>query len=309
MPAPKKRARRPAKARRARTPTTKKSSAKRRITLRSKQPSNRGWKILIGFAIACIFVWLGIWFSASVLSRVFGFVDTTQTIAIQSATDPTSLLVVHLSPEDDRSKVYVIRDLPQINALQTAWDLTTVTRVLTQRVVRFDQANFDTVGHVRQAVKDDAIKQLLVRDWESLRTDFSIWRTVFEHPVQEISFDDDTPIRVAALTYVGQNCPVGVANTTSVAGAAGAFADLLSQQGAIVVRVTNQQQPVEASVILVDSDLRDACSQVASLIKTAMPEQPRIEYADNIFSEHRVGVLVLLNEDLAERMQELTGLN
>ena len=279
---------------------------KKPVRLRSAKPKNRLWGIL--FILTLLL--LGIWFFSSI---IFSFalhwtagVKESQVIALVSSSDQSAPIVIALlDPDDIYSKIILVNPQKNIGTLIEPWEVASTAGVLVNRVIQLNEADFSSDKAVVKTVKSNIVNSLKAGQWQVALQLLPIGKILSQKGVVEVNESFTAATELSVLGRLGDSCPIGIANTTSIAGVASKYADLITNQGGLVVRVTNQDMQIQDTEIILDDQLVAKCTAVAQLIEDALPELAKIEIKSGIYTHHRVGVLVLLGQNAVDKIQQL----
>lgn len=103
------------------------------------------------------------------------------------------------------------------------------------------------------------------------------------------------------------NCSLAVVNTTNANGLAGAMAEILEQNGGRVVRITDQDQFYQQSILSYDTARQNEdhpCQDWVERLPALFISQPQIEDRPALRQKHRADLVIMLGQDLAENLKK-----
>ncbi len=97
------------------------------------------------------------------------------------------------------------------------------------------------------------------------------------------------------------NCPVAVINTTNTKDLAGNVSNIIEENGALVVRVTNNSSKFTTSSLYVGAESAETCQPLTELITGLFPSKIQQIPANKILTDrYRAQLILFLGEDAAE---------
>lgn len=97
------------------------------------------------------------------------------------------------------------------------------------------------------------------------------------------------------------NCPVAVINTTNTKDLAGNISNIIEENGALVVRVTNNSSKFTTSSLYVGVESAETCQPLTDLITGIFPTKiPQIPANKILTDRYRAQLILFLGEDAAE---------
>lgn len=282
---------------------------KKTVKLRSAKPKRKWWKLVILFGLVLIGIWISLTFAVNFLLSWTGDVSQVRVIALTNSLSvdvKKSVLIVLLDPIESESKLALVQLPEQTETVIEPWQVASATGVLVNQVIQLGNVNLSDNRLVKQAIQANILQLLKEKQIRQVWQLFPIWKLLQEKSLQTLDPIENASIELAVLSSLGEACPIGVANTTSTAGIATKYADLVTKQGGLVVRVTNSELATEATTIFIDEQLTSECQAVADLLSQSLPGLVKTEIKSGVYSLDRVGVLVQLGESTVEVLR--TGL-
>jgi len=270
--------------------TKSKRTTKRRVrtTLKTSAPKAWFWRLLFFVAFVGIFVWLALSLGTSLLTQVLSGVEQTTIVSIANASRTNSLVAV-LETDNSQSKVYSLEGI----------DFST-TKLLVQRDLQTRENDLSSQTSLQRSLWLDAISSVSRFDFAEARLLLAVWEVLRKRGLIAMTTAEDLIRAVSPLERLGSSCPIGVANTSAISGAASTFANMLVSQGGLVLRITNYDAEIEKPTVLVDEGLQSECGESAQLIHRSLPNSAILSFSSDLYSTYRVGVLVLLDAATAE---------
>lgn len=105
---------------------------------------------------------------------------------------------------------------------------------------------------------------------------------------------DLQPMELAAAT-----CSIGVSNTTGQSGLGRRMADFLANQGAVIRRITDSEEKLVTTQVLIDQELAAPCRALQTELLRVLPANVPVTQQTGIFQEFRVPLVVLIGSDSA----------
>ena len=121
-------------------------------------------------------------------------------------------------------------------------------------------------------------------------------------PVEQITFDkqytpvDELDILDNVVLY--EDCSVAVVNTSEKIGLASKMSDILEKNGAVVVRVTDQNSPYQLSTLSFYSD-HGSCQSLSKRLQVLFPSKVIKQNHDQLQQEYRADLIIFIGKDLA----------
>lgn len=279
---------------------------KKTVKLRSAKPKKKWWKLIILLGLLLVGIWISLTLAVNFLLSWTGDVAQVRVVALTSSpsTDLTkSILIVLLAPHQSESKLALVQLPEQAQQVNEPWKVASATGVLVNQVIHLGNVNLSNSRVAKQAIQSNILQLLKEKQIRQVWQLLPIWKLLQEKSLQTVDPIEDASIELAVLGSLGEACPIGVANTTSTAGMATKYADLVTKQGGLVVRVTNSELATEATTIFIDEQLTIECQAVADLLSQSLPGLVKTEIKSGVYSLDRVGVLVQLGESTVEELQ------
>lgn len=279
---------------------------KKTVKLRSAKPKKKWWKLIILLGLLLVGIWISLTLAVNFLLSWTGDVAQVRVVALTSSpsTDLTkSILIVLLAPHQSESKLALVQLPEQAQQVNEPWKVASATGVLVNQVIHLGNVNLSNSRVAKQAIQSNILQLLKERQVRQAWQLLPIWKVLQEKNLETVDQTGEASLELAVLGSLGEACPIGVANTTSTAGMATKYADLVTKQGGLVVRVTNSELATEATTIFIDEQLTIECQAVADLLSQSLPGLVKTEIKSGVYSLDRVGVLVQLGESTVEELQ------
>lgn len=279
---------------------------KKTVRLRSAKPKKRWWKLFLVLSLCLVGIWITLTVVVNLLLSWTGDVAQSRVIAFTNSpsTDiKKSILIVLLDSNQLDSKLALVELTEQDLELNDPWQVASVAGVLVNQVIPLGNVNLSNNRLAKQAIQKNILQQLREKQLRQAWQLLPIWKLLQTKNLVLVDQVEEASLELAVLGSMGEACPIGVANTTNTAGIATKYADLVTKQGGLVVRVTNRELATEATTIFIDELLTAECQSVADLLSQSLPGLVNTEVTSGVYSRDRVGILVQLGESTVEQLQ------
>lgn len=130
-----------------------------------------------------------------------------------------------------------------------------------------------------------------------------IWYVLRAERMAELSTVDQVVAvlrkqRLASTTFAPQNCQVAVLNGTDISGLSAGFTDLVEQQGISVVRVGQAEDLADKTIIEIEANMVETCSEVLILLRQFLPVGTQQQISSVAPSIYRAPIVLTLGEDV-----------
>ncbi len=282
---------------------------KHSVRLRSTKPRKRWWSLFLFLALVLIALWVTLSLSINAILRWVPKGFQNQVIAITDspkAGQSGSILIAQLDPEKTYSKLIIVPSSSMAGELRKPWEVAAATGVLVNQIILLENTNFADTHSIKRTIQTNLTNLLKLGKFNEAWQLLPIWQLLQNEGVQIVENPGHAASELVILGRLGETCPIGIANTTSISGVAGKYADLVAKQGGLVVRVTNREVTTDETIIFIDDQLTTECNLVASLLQASLPGEVKVEVISELFSSDRVGVLVQLGSSSAEQLQKIS---
>lgn len=121
-------------------------------------------------------------------------------------------------------------------------------------------------------------------------------------PVEQITFSKHLipidKLNILDNVVLYEDCSVAVVNTTEKIGLALKMSDILEKNGAVVVRVTDQNSPYQLSTLSFNSN-HGSCQSLSERLQVLFPNQVIKQNHDQLQQEYRADLIIFIGKDLA----------
>jgi hypothetical protein len=121
-------------------------------------------------------------------------------------------------------------------------------------------------------------------------------------PTEQITFNKHlTPVDgldILDNVVLYEDCSVAVVNTTEKTGLALKMSDIVEKNGAVVVRVTDQNSPYQLSTFSFSSD-HGSCQLLSDRLQVLFPSKVIKQNHDQLQQEYRADLIIFIGKDLA----------
>lgn len=278
---------------------------RRRPPVRVRTEKTRFWQWIVVVIVVAVGLWLIALQCLSFIAGLSAKLEEEQIIAlVNQETSEPKIVFVSLQSEGDGKGIFSVQ-LPESSvALLDPWQVMLATKTMVNKVYSFPGVNLSDKGDVSHSLLLSMIDRLKAGDLKTAWSYLPIWKSVRQNDIVAIENSQSVASKFALLTRISAACPIGVANTTEVPGVASMFAELVADQGGIVVRVTNQDEYADQPQILIDQELASKCEAAAVLLQHALPGDAVVKTVENIYTTNRVGLLVLIDETTAQQLKQ-----
>lgn len=295
--------------RKSRTPSVRKHvrsvKAKRRPTTRARTEKTKLWQWLVVVFVVAVGLWLIALQCLSFIAGLSSKLEEEQIVAlVNQDSSEQKIVFVSLQSEGDENGIISVQLPVSSVALLDPWQVMLATKTMVNKVYSFSGVNLSDKSAISHSILTAMLTQLKAGDLKTAWSYLPIWKSVRQNDIVAIDNSQSAASKFALLTRISASCPIGVANTTEVPGVASMFAELVADQGGIVVRVTNQDEYADQPQILIDQELASKCGAAAELLQHALPGDAVVKTVENIYASNRVGLLVLIDETTAEQLKQ-----
>jgi len=170
----------------------------------------------------------------------------------------------------------------------------------------------DSVANINPTTQLESKKQLQQQLWQAAFNNFANPAEFIELakaffftksiPSEQISFVSD-PVLVDNLNVLDnvvlyEDCNVAVVNTTDKTGLASKISDMLEKNGAVVVRVTDQNSPYQLSTLSFNPD-HGSCQLLSERLQVLFPDKITRQDHAQLQQEYRADLIIFIGKDLA----------
>jgi hypothetical protein len=121
-------------------------------------------------------------------------------------------------------------------------------------------------------------------------------------PTEQITFEDNyasvDELNILDNVVLYEGCSVAVVNTTEKTGLALKVSDILEKNGAIVIRVTDQNSPYQLSTFSFDSE-HGSCQSLSQRLQVLFPSKVTKQVHHQLQQEYRADLIIFIGKDLA----------
>jgi hypothetical protein len=101
----------------------------------------------------------------------------------------------------------------------------------------------------------------------------------------------------SSMDSISDDCPIAVVNTTETTGLANKVADVLEDNGFLVVRTTNDFNKLDKTKIYFDENM-SKCNQTLIEVSKIIPNSENNEANGEMANQYRAGIVIMLGKDV-----------
>ena len=183
-----------------------------------------------------------------------------------------------------------------------SWEL----GLLVDQVIALPVAELSQQSDLIKALRAKLLKQEKF-SWRSTSFLLKTWFSTRQVKANNFEFVASTKLQ-SKLNQEANDCALAVVNTTSANGLAGAMAEILEQNGGRVVRITDQDQFYQQSVlsyeVMTQTQLHP-CRHWIERLPALFFNQPQVEDQPTLGQKYRADLVIMLGQDLAENLEKV----
>lgn len=209
-------------------------------------------------------------------------------------------------PKTQEIELYQLKDNPKLS-LENLTELSWQSGVIVDRVIQLDDQNLLKNGlsekrQLQQILLSEVRQQLrFPLHYSELSRSLELYFFTRFVPLEQQSFSQEPvfweELRVLENVALYEECQVAVVNTTQVQGLATKFSQILEKNGAVPIKITDQEELYLKSLLVYDHK-KMACQNLVERLESLFPE---LETKDEspLQTQYRSNLVVFLGEDVA----------